>query len=386
MTTNKKQNGCASDAFSTRRARLLGVRSTFRMYLIDDESIRFEDGRLAFVSLNRFQEKVLSGDYCLVCAEKVELSSREHIIPDWLLRKMNLYGKNITLGNRTQHRYGQYVIPCCLSCNGFMGNELEEPISSAFEAGFGSFVDFYKSDSNRIKLFAWLSFLFTKSHYKDLFLSYERDQRVNSGSIAQELEYDWGDMHHIYCLARSPFTRANIHPEALGSLVAVPIQSVAEREPFDIIDLTHANTIGIRVDDVGVIAVFGDGRSVLSQIDANLLQRISGPLSFPQFRELVAHFACCKLHLKNPPQFASYPNMFGDETIGIACSSKDTHPQFEDFNPRVLGGFLEMLLYHPMKEVIEDPEFFEDLKNGTTTFLFDDNGNFIENASRGNET
>ncbi|MBX2847320.1 MAG: hypothetical protein KTR16_03290, partial [Acidiferrobacterales bacterium] len=125
------------------------------MHLINDGSIRFDDDRLAFVSLSRFQEKILSGEYCLVCAEKVELSSREHIIPDWLLRKMDLHGKNITLSNRTQHRYGKYVIPCCLSCNGLMGKELEEPISSAFEAGFDSFVDFYKSDSNRMKLFVW---------------------------------------------------------------------------------------------------------------------------------------------------------------------------------------------------------------------------------------
>jgi hypothetical protein len=354
------------------------------MHLISDESIRFDDGRLAFVSLDRFRDKVCSGKYCLVCAENVDLSSREHIVPDWILRKMTLHGKSITLPNKTQYRYGQYVVPCCSSCNQLMGKELEEPISAAFNNGFASFSEFFEEDSNRLKLFTWLSFLFIKSHHKDLFLDHERDRRIESNSIAEELEYDWGDMHHIYCLARSAYTKASVHPDALGTLVVVPVSSKEEREAFDIIDLTHASTIGIRIGEVGVIVVFGDGRSVFSLMDPQILQRISGPLSYPQFRELVANFACCRLHLKNPPQFSSYPNIFGGETIGIACSNKDPHPEFEDFEPSILGGFLEMLLYQSMKDATDDPSFLENLKDGSATFLFDDDGNFVNQVGTSN--
>jgi len=352
------------------------------MHLISDESIRFDDGRFAFVSLERFRDKICSGKYCLVCAENVDISSKEHIIPAWALRKMNLHDKSITLPNKTKYRYGQYVIPCCPSCNTKMGEELEEPISAAFNNGFASFSEFFECDSNRLKLFTWLSFLFIKSHYKDLFLDHELDRRIESDSIAKELEYNWGDMHHIYCLARSAYTKASVHPDALGTLVAVALSNKEERDAFDIVDLTSAGTIGIRIGEVGVIAVFGDGRSVFSQMDPQILQRISGPLSYPQFRELVANFACCRLHLKNPPQFSSYPNMFGNETIGIACSNKDPYPEFEDFEPSILGNFLEMLLYQSMKGVVDDPEFFENLKNGSTTFLFDGDGNFV-NPQRG---
>lgn len=258
-----------------------------------------------------------------------------------------------------------------------MGAELEGPISEAFESGFDSFSRFLESDVGHLKLFAWLSFIFIKSHYKDLNLTHERDRRLGSGSIAGELEYDWGDMHHIYCLARSPYAKTSIHPDALGSLAVVPIFSELEREPFDVIDLTFARTIGIRIGEVGVVAVFGDGGAVLDQMNRRILEHISGPLGFAQFRELVANFACCSLHHKNPPRFASYPNMFGPETIGIACSSRNSHPEFEEFKPNVLGGFLELLLYKSLKGVTDETDFQKKLKDGSVTFLFDTDGNFI---------
>lgn len=352
------------------------------MHVLKDKSIRFDDGRLAFVSLDRFREKVCAGNLCLVCAdEHTKLSTKEHIIPDWILRKLSLHDKNITLPNYTLHRYAQYVIPCCSRCNALMGKELEEPIRQAFEDGINSFNTFLEGERGSLKLFSWLSFLFIKSHYKDISLDHQLDRRKEIGSIAQKLEYDWSDIHHIYCLSRLPYTKSSVHPDALGSLIVVPIFSKLEREPFDFIDLTAARTIGIRVGEVGVIAVFGDGGAVLDQMNHRILQKINGPLVFAQFRELVANFACCSLHHKNPPQLASFPNLFGPETIGMACSSRDAKPEFEEFQPSVLGGYMEMLLYKSMKGVVDETDYLEKLREGVATFLFDDNGNFVNRAA-----
>lgn len=353
------------------------------MHILEDKSIIFDDGRLAFVGVDRFRDLVYSGNCCLVCADEISVTpSREHIISDWILRLLNLHGQNITLPNNTLLRYSKYIVPCCSSCNALMGTKLEQPISEAFASGFDSFEKFILSDNGSSKLFAWLSFLFIKSHYKDLSLAHERDLRVAGRTIAEELEYDWGDLHHIYCLARSPYTKAGIHPDALGSLAIVPIFSDFEREPFDFIDLTAARTIGIRIGEVGVVAVFGDGGAVLDQMNQRILQKISGPLGFAQFRELVANFACCSLHHKNPPLYASFPNMFGPETIGIACAGRDSHPEFEEFEPSILGGLLDRLLYHSMKDVTDTPDFRAKLRDGSATFLFDDEGNFVNLKDR----
>lgn len=353
------------------------------VHTLEDKSIRFDDGRLAFVSVDRFRELVCAGKCCLVCADaNSDLSTREHIIPDWILRTLNLHGRSITLPNSTLHRYGKYVIPCCSSCNALMGVNLEKPISEAFSSGFHSFEKFLLSSNGKLKLFAWMSFLFIKSHYKDLSLAHERDLRMRSGSIAKKLEYDWGDFHHIYCLARSPYAKASVHPDALGSLAIISILEELEREPFDFIDLTLARTIGIRIGEIGVIAVFGDGGAVLDQMNRKILQKITGPLGFAQFRELVANFACCSVHHKNPPRYASFPGMFGPETIAIACTSRDSHPEFENFEPRVLGSFMEGLLYESMKSVIDTPDFQANLREGAVTFLFDDEGNFVNLKGR----
>ena len=355
------------------------------MHTLEDKSIRFDDGRLAFVSVDRFRDLVCSGKCCLVCAdENTDLSSREHIIPDWILRALNLHNKNITLPNSTLHRYGQYVVPCCSNCNELMGLELEGPISEAFVSGFYSMEKLLLSYNGKLKLFAWLSFLFIKSHYKDLSLAHERDLRKAAGSIAEELEYDWADLHHIYCLARSPYVKSSVHPDTLGSLAIVPIFKENEREPFDFIDLTVARTIGVRIGEIGVIAVIGDGGAVLDQMGRRILDKITGPLGFAQFRELVANFACCSLHHKNPPSYASFPNMFGPETIGIACTSRDSHPQFDEFEPKILGSLMEMLLYQSMKGVIDETDFQAKLRDGSATFLFDGDGSFINLKDRTN--
>jgi hypothetical protein len=229
-----------------------------------------------------------------------------------------------------------------------------------------------------------MSFLFIKSHYKDLSLAHERDLRKAAGSIAEELEYDWGDLHHIYCLARSPYVKASVHSDTLGSLAIVPIFKENEREPFDFIDLTVARTIGIRIGEIGVIAVIGDGGAVLDQMDRRILDKITGPLGFAQFRELVANFACCSLHHKNPPSYASFPNMFGPETIGIACTSRDSHPQFDEFEPKILGSLMEMLLYQSMKGVIDESDFQAKLRDGSASFLFDGDGSFVNLKDRTN--
>jgi hypothetical protein len=344
----------------------------------EDHSIRADDGRLVYICVDRFKSQICQSKCCFVCGESSAVPmTQEHVIPDWILKYFNLHREEITLPNKTLYRYDKYKVPMCEPCNKLLGRELEAPISHAFQNGMEGISSFLEKPQGKQKLFSWLCLIFIKTHYKDLSLLLERDKRLGKSSIAEEYEYDWGDMHHIYCVARSSFSRAVVDPDALGSLVLVPILTENSSQLFDLVDFTAARTIGIRIGDVGVIAVFGDCGAVLDQMYPRILRKINGSLSFPQFRELVAHFACCSLHHKNPPRFSSIPFEIGNYSVYIACTKRDSRPEFEEFNPAVLGKLMDNLLHNSFNNITSAPDSRRKLQAGELTFLFDENGDFF---------
>jgi hypothetical protein len=346
------------------------------MYL-DDGSISL-NGKIVFVSLKRFREIVCSGNVCFLCTDENEVPTKEHIIPDWILRKYSLHNQTITLPNGTLFKYKDYVIPCCSSCNQLLNNAFETPISLIYEKGIEGVKD-YLINGEATRVFCWLALVFIKMHYKDNFLRIDRDKRIVCGSIANDLEYDWAEMHHTYCLARKFFCDANIDHDALGSLgIFSIISDDNEREPFDLWDVTFANTFGIRIGNIGLIACFGDGGAVLYKLNQLFLQKLEGKLSFPQFRELIAHFASCNLHLKNPPLFSTLTNTNSKE-VSIICTKRDQKPIFHEYQPEVLGGLMYISLYHLMKNKVNIPDFAKRLKKGEASFLFANDGSFIKN-------
>lgn len=316
------------------------------------------------------------GTVCFLCAEEHEELTREHVVPGWVLNRFSLYDRLVALPNGTFLPYRSYVVPCCLACNQLLSRELETPISEAFGEGIDG-VEKFLTSGNGARLFTWLALIFIKMHYKDAFLLLDRDRRSSTGSIAKELEYDWGEMHHAYCLARSVFSKAALDSKALGSLAVFSIlEEPEERESFDLGDVTFANTFSIRLGGVGVIACFGDGGAVLYKLSQLFLKDICGRLAFPQFRELVAHFACCRLHLKNPPEFSTLLDGAGSE-VSISCTKRDPEPEFYELDKGIFGGLMERILYDSTKGMVDVPDYYNRLVKGDISFLFADDGEFI---------
>lgn len=175
-----------------------------------------------------------------------------------------------------------------------------------------------------------------------------------------------------------PYTGVRVESRALGSLGVFSMNvNNLEREAFDIVDLTFAKTLGIRIGEVGVIGVFGDGGATLYKLNQMFLQRLTGKLSFPQFRELVAHFGCCRLHLKNPPDFATFPDD-GEGKPLIACTKRDPFPEYFELDSSILGRILEYSLYEATRGAVDFPNFRERLLAADISFLFREDGSFLE--------
>jgi len=133
-----------------------------------DESLLDSSGKVMVFSFERFVSDIVKGDCCFVCGARPESTdfNDEHILPDWILRKFNLYSHAITLPNGTKYRYDQFKIPCCSECNSKMGEELEQPISEMFAQSYEAFGDQVKA-KGPWRLFCWMCLIFIKTHLKD---------------------------------------------------------------------------------------------------------------------------------------------------------------------------------------------------------------------------
>ena len=336
-----------------------------------DGSIIDETGRVIFFSGSRFYAEIVEGDCCYVCGrDQAEVKfNREHILPQWVLRRFNLHSRSVTLPNGTTFKYGEYVLPCCMDCNALMGRELESVIQPLIEAG-ASAVAHYLQEYGPGLFFIWLSNIFLKTHLKDTSLLLNRDRRSGVTETIGDT-YDFSTLHHTHCIARAPYTGATIDAAAFGSIFVLEAKVNEHYESFDFVDLYQSKSILIRIGNVCFIAVLDDGCGAFSAFMDDL-KRIAGPLSPLQLREFLAHVSYINLHLRERANFYSTTE---DGEYRISGNSP-TQVQLDDDPARpvseiIYGLCKDMLVGHPKAE-----EILPALKEGHWQFLFDGNGKF----------
>jgi hypothetical protein len=166
----------------------------------EDGSIEDASGKVIFFSTDRFIRDICEGNCCFICGvspDKAQFNN-EHILPEWILRKYNLFSRSLELPNGTVYRYDQYTVPCCQKCNDHMGRFFEEPLSALINKGYGAVAQFLRTNPiGAWPIFMWLALIFIKTHLKDKNLRLHRDLRLPDEKIADL--YTWTDLHHIHC-------------------------------------------------------------------------------------------------------------------------------------------------------------------------------------------
>lgn len=341
-----------------------------------DGSIIDSDGKIIFFSFDRFMSDIVRGNCCFICGvgPKDAAFNDEHVLPDWLLRKYQLHDKNVTLPNGTKFRYGGFTIPCCARCNALMGEQFENPISALFAKG-ASEVNREIQEDGPWRLFCWMCLIFVKTHLKDQALNFHRDLRKSTGKIGEL--HDWGQFHHIHCMARSFYSGCELGTETMGSLIVVPAKVRSHYESFDYVDLSFARTMLLRIDEIAVIAVLDDSQGALNIFSKNL-NMIGGPLSPLQAREIAAHFAAINIHLAERTVFSSEFDVSLEECKIVA--RRPDQLMMSDWDSEVLGGIMHRICDEMLVVFPNSCEISEQIKTGHHTFLVDDNGNFVTNS------
>lgn len=342
-----------------------------------DGSVLDATGKVIFFSGERFVKDICLGHCCFICGAQPGSRpfSDEHILPEWLLSHFSLFARTIKLPNEGAVRYDRYTVPCCAACNSLMGEVVEQPISEIIKKGPEA-LNKYIQDGHTLHVFVWLGLIYLKTHLKDRAHRVHLDKRKGDAKIADE--YEWEHLHHIHCIARCFYTDCEVERDAVGSCLSIPVNGQIPSERFDFGDLYLAQTMLLRLGDVALLAVFNDSGGAMSYFWQRL-RRITGPVSELQLREMMAELAFLNLHLKERPTFRTECDIAAEK-----CRIVAERPELalRELDPKIRG----VLLHHAIKDALPHLRFpgrteqdvLDAVNAGTLTFLFDDEGKFIQ--------
>ncbi|HEY3738581.1 MAG TPA: hypothetical protein VGL53_01995 [Bryobacteraceae bacterium] len=313
--------------------------------------------RIPFLPVSEFLRDVVDGEHCFICcaAPGSVTFNKEHVIPDWIVRRYGLERETIELAGGTIVGYTKYKVPCCKACNDSMERNFETPLSRVIGNGIGAVREHMRTSDGRQQIYSWLSLIFLKTHLKDREYRIDPDRRVESGQISELT--DWGEMYHLHCLARAFYTGAKIGPQAYGTLLVMKAETGSMFGDFDYMDYAPGMAMMLRLSDVVFFAVFNDGGFVASVLGHRIAQQPE-PLRPVQCRELAVLMAYMNTLLDRRPEFVTHVSAdSGEATIDGRFGGFPSPPVFvpQDFGRlfyEKLGTMLPRIPF-PNREEVE---------------------------------
>ena len=200
-------------------------------------------------------KRIIRGrDQCFLCGQRAK-KNKEHVIPDWVIRLTGVDGERVRLPLGITHNLSTYRVPCCLSCNETMGDRLEVPISKIFKEGYSAVAA--RVSQRDPLLYAWLNFIYVKTHFKDNFLRVA-NPRNNRDRKSLGDRVDWDRIRNPHAIARSYIFDTEIMPSAIGSMVAIQVPYQQTGSSFGYQDGNELDCMYIRIKDIAIIASLHD--------------------------------------------------------------------------------------------------------------------------------
>lgn len=343
--------------------------------ILEDSTIIDSDGKIIFFSVEKFINEIALGDSCFICgaANGSKVFNDEHVIPEWILRKYNMFDKQITLPNGQHFTYSKYKVPCCAECNSLLGKEIELPISSIISQGYDAVIKYVK-ENGCWDFFIWLNLIFLKVQLRDKSNRFFLDTRNPGLKISEFI--DWNPLHHIHCIARSVYTKCAINAKVHGSFILLPALENKMIDKFDYGDNIPGKGIMLRLGDICFISILNDSGASLNFF-SKTMEKIKGRLIPLQYREVLAHLSFYNVNLVHRPLYYTYYNP--ENGFEIMAEIPDIL-EYEDTKAFNYGDFLYMGCKEDLERSKESMinEIKEKVKEGRWTFLFDENDNFIQ--------
>lgn len=340
---------------------------------------RNSSGKIVYYTADDFYEEIIVQKKCFICGadRNSKVFNDEHVLPNWILTKYKLHNQSINLPNSRKYKYSKYKVPCCMECNLELGTYLENPISKLLKSHPIEIVETIGRDENNLQLlFDWCSTIFFKVMLKDLSFFWVLDQPEVNFKIGET--YDWSEYHHIHCMIRKFFTGAIVDRRARGSIFILPTLVNKESEPFDLTVNAKGQSILLKLGELCIICIMNDSGAACNLFN-NTINKIDGRLSQIQLREIFCHATYINIYLQNRPKHYS-EFWHKNEEFHIRAEIPDYWYLFEKGSKETTIGELMTIYCSPLIGAVENKdEVLNAIKNSEYNFLFDLNGNFLNN-------
>lgn len=357
--------------------------------------IRDADGRLIRGTKEIMLEHAKG--YCPLCDKKMKKGVRktnEHVIPNWMIKRFNLSeNSKIVLPNDDFIRYGRnYGVPLCNSCNGLLNDVLEKPISTASASGPTVFEEWFKSRiENKLTLYVWMAWIMFKLSWKDHSFPVYPDPRKSAGLIGESYDYDF--LFNLLSVVRACVFGCSVDSYVMGSLFGLPMQDDLDVDhQFDLVSFHHQKTLMITFGGYAFFSVFEDYGGTCAKVFGNsVIGRTNnfGDLSPPQVREAAGELVSISAHIKRDFVWElEYVRTQNGYEIILPRSLSE--PTIEPKNHAIRAPIMEHafksfflrnpIILHCNSNPISQSEVVEKIKEGSWTFLKDENGDFLKNS------
>jgi hypothetical protein len=193
-------------------------------------------------------------DRCFLCLRSLRGSvkrTREHVVPEWLIRLCDLSATQSVLPSGQTFKYWQRTVPCCEDCNGFLSAGLEHTVSEAFRQGFNAVRALPEPT-----LLLWLGKVYYGTRWRELSLRIDVADPASPLMLVEEELL--GAVDYLRQLLLSgPDVQWAAPPGSLFLYRCGVPDEVAHRFDF-FVPTFGTDFIALRINDVFVMAVFGD--------------------------------------------------------------------------------------------------------------------------------
>lgn len=255
---------------------------------------------------------------CFLCGLELDDQNRsdEHVFPEWLLHKFNLWDDQIVLLNGTSIPYRHLVIPACRECNNGCLSRLEADILNILNGAFREI-----SAKERFRIYQWSAKILYGILRKELSLRLDRTSKTPDTILTDDFLKEFSTFHHFLSSIRRPFTFHGFQPYSLFMVETMTVSD--SKKNFDYFDfvLLHRDgeshcrpSLALRLGSFGIICAFLDN-GFQQQCYQSTFDKFKGvPLHPIQFLELA-----CKASYKN------YLLSFSPYYNSVSGSDQDSH-------------------------------------------------------------
>lgn len=326
-----------------------------------------EHESIPFPAYDGSRDQAFVNDRCFLCGTLLDDTNRtdEHVFPQWLLRRCELWHQKLTLLNGTKIPYAQVKIPCCFTCNNIHLSPIEARVGQAFRSGPDAVRRLDSTD-----LFVWLSKIYYGLLILELFLAADRTDPA-AGNIMVPEWVERLKMHHMLMqVARGVVKWQPSDFPASIFVFECQVPSAAQKT-FDYGDSLYFPFISIRVGNVGIVASLQDWGSMEHEIEIpmfNVARRTTlHPQQWHQIHAMGLYMASL---FDRTPSHVTLQRGTNIEIVTLPIAGPPGKPLFREFVLDDYAPVLAKVLQQPVTDIYDGARVVDLIGTGEDPIVF----------------